>query len=168
MQGDLTDPLYFDFISWAQSATLNGEMPRGKQTFQVPASALHSCSLPACRSCFALQGAAGFTPLIVKPATLHAQEYCEECENTGRLRTVTRSPELESNAALPAALQQTAGNMIYTGMRTGFRVRLRLGARLRLLQSWLHLQLCCDLSGPAALVSHSSGFEVSCFVWLFS
>ena len=34
-QGDLTDPLYFDFISFCQSATLQQEMPRGKQTFQV-------------------------------------------------------------------------------------------------------------------------------------
>ncbi|KAK9794616.1 hypothetical protein WJX73_010418 [Symbiochloris irregularis] len=33
-QGDLTDPLYFDFISFAQFATLNEEMRYGKQTFQ--------------------------------------------------------------------------------------------------------------------------------------
>lgn len=35
LQGDLTDPLYFDFISFAQFATLNEEMRYGKQTFQV-------------------------------------------------------------------------------------------------------------------------------------
>ena len=35
VQGDLTDPLYFDFISFCQSATLRQEMQRGKQTFEV-------------------------------------------------------------------------------------------------------------------------------------
>lgn len=35
VQGDLTDPLYFDFISYAQFATMTQEMQRGKQVFQV-------------------------------------------------------------------------------------------------------------------------------------
>jgi len=33
-QGQLTDPLYFDFISYAQYALLAKEMPRGRQVFE--------------------------------------------------------------------------------------------------------------------------------------
>ncbi len=34
-QGDITDPLYFDFISFAQFATISREMPLGRQVFKV-------------------------------------------------------------------------------------------------------------------------------------
>ena len=34
-QGDLTDPSYFDFISFAQMATVSREMPKGQQEFEV-------------------------------------------------------------------------------------------------------------------------------------
>jgi len=34
-QGDLTDPLYFDYISYAQYAVIGREMPKGQQVFQV-------------------------------------------------------------------------------------------------------------------------------------
>ena len=48
MQGDLTDPLYFDFISFCQSATLRQEMQRAKQTFQVRLLQ-HPCRIePSC------------------------------------------------------------------------------------------------------------------------
>ena len=79
-------------------------MPVGKQSFQVSAFAEHVSAEPY-------------------PLTCHVQEYCEECEDTGRLRTVNRSSELSSNAVLPVALQQRVGNRIYTGMRENFRVR---------------------------------------------
>lgn len=35
MQGDLTDPSYFDFISFAQLATISREIPLGQQAFEV-------------------------------------------------------------------------------------------------------------------------------------
>ena len=35
LQGDLTDPLYFDFISFSQYATIGREMPNGQQVFKV-------------------------------------------------------------------------------------------------------------------------------------
>lgn len=48
--GDLTDPLYFDFIQYAQYALLSREMPNGRQIFEVSGIALcHPCSLV--RSC---------------------------------------------------------------------------------------------------------------------
>ena len=51
------------------------------------------------------------------------QEYCAECEDTGRLKTVARSTELRDNAILPPTLQARAGDMIYASLRSGFRVR---------------------------------------------
>ena len=50
------------------------------------------------------------------------QEYCAECEDTGRLKTVARSTELRDNAILPPTLQARAGDMIYSSLRSGFRV----------------------------------------------
>lgn len=35
LQGDLTDPLYFDFISYAQYAVIAREIPNGQQVFKV-------------------------------------------------------------------------------------------------------------------------------------
>ena len=35
MQGDLTDPSYFDFITFAQLATISQEIPIGQQAFEV-------------------------------------------------------------------------------------------------------------------------------------
>lgn len=35
MQRDLTDPNYFDFISFAQMATISREIPEGRQVFEV-------------------------------------------------------------------------------------------------------------------------------------
>jgi len=35
-QGDLTDPLFFDFISYTQYSVLGKEMPNGQQVFQEP------------------------------------------------------------------------------------------------------------------------------------
>ena len=35
MQGDLTDPLYFDFISFAQYVTISAIVPNGLQVFKV-------------------------------------------------------------------------------------------------------------------------------------
>ena len=35
LQGDLTDPSYFDFISFAQLATISREIPKGQQEFEV-------------------------------------------------------------------------------------------------------------------------------------
>ena len=37
LQGDLTDPSYFDFISYAQMATVSKQIPKGQQEFEVPA-----------------------------------------------------------------------------------------------------------------------------------
>ena len=34
-QGDLTDPSYFDFITFAQLATITREMQQGRQQFEV-------------------------------------------------------------------------------------------------------------------------------------
>ena len=41
-QGDLTDPSYFDFITFAQLATISREMQQGRQHFEV----LFWCSRP--------------------------------------------------------------------------------------------------------------------------
>ncbi len=35
LQGDLTDPSYFDFITFAQLATISQEIPIGQQAFEV-------------------------------------------------------------------------------------------------------------------------------------
>lgn len=37
LQGDLTDPSYFDFISYAQMATVSKQIPKGQQEFEVRA-----------------------------------------------------------------------------------------------------------------------------------
>lgn len=48
------------------------------------------------------------------------QEFCEECPGESRL--VTRDPALQDNAALPAAFQRKAGDLLYTGLRDGLVV----------------------------------------------
>lgn len=40
LQGDLTDPLYFDFISFAQYSTVSTSIPKGLQVFKVCTAAL--------------------------------------------------------------------------------------------------------------------------------
>ena len=44
LQGDLTDPSYFDFISFAQLATISREIPKGQQEFEVCYSKTNFCS----------------------------------------------------------------------------------------------------------------------------
>lgn len=46
-QGDLTDPLFLDFISFAQFAVAGREMPRGQQVFKV-CGAAEACAAPSC------------------------------------------------------------------------------------------------------------------------
>lgn len=48
------------------------------------------------------------------------QEYCEDCPD--QQRTVARCADL-SDAVLPVTLQQQAGDRIYAGLQSGFRVR---------------------------------------------
>ena len=57
---------------------------------------------------------------LLNPSVL--QEYCADCEEEGRLKTVARSAELRDNAILPPTLQSRAGDLIYAGLREGFRV----------------------------------------------
>jgi hypothetical protein len=49
------------------------------------------------------------------------KEYCEEDECPGGTRLVTRDPELQDNALLPAAFQRKTGELIYDGVRQGFQ-----------------------------------------------
>jgi hypothetical protein len=83
-QGDLTDPLYFDFISTMQLATVSAAAAAGSQVFK---------------------------------------EYCDSeepgCPDGSRL--VTRAPELQDNAKLPAAWERACGALIYEGLRGGFQ-----------------------------------------------
>ena len=69
-QGDLTDPLYFDFISFAQYSTVGTIIPKGLQVFKVrlalpylcpalpcpalPCPALPRPALPCCMAVFDL------------------------------------------------------------------------------------------------------------------
>lgn len=54
-----------------------------------------------------------------------AQEFCEDCPDESRL--VTRDPALQDNAALPAAFQHTAGDLLYAGLRDGLVVDGQVG-----------------------------------------
>lgn len=49
-QGELTDPLYFDFISFSQYATIAREMGKGRQVFEVGAAnmLLQLCCVVLC------------------------------------------------------------------------------------------------------------------------
>jgi hypothetical protein len=67
-QGDLTDPLYFDYIACAQYAVIGREMLRGEQVFSVrpppvqPAPMLEFLKLPAVpRACFLINSDTFFT-----------------------------------------------------------------------------------------------------------
>ncbi len=42
-QGDLTDPLYFDFISFAQYSTVGTIIPKGLQVFKVRLALPYLC-----------------------------------------------------------------------------------------------------------------------------
>lgn len=57
-QGDLTDPLYFDFISFAQYSTVGTIIPKGQQVFKVRLALSLSCDCicPPCpaQPCLAL------------------------------------------------------------------------------------------------------------------
>jgi hypothetical protein len=77
--GDLTDPLYFDFIAYAQFAALGAVLAAPQSVFQ---------------------------------------EFCDECPE--QRRTVRRDAAL-ADAALPAALFAGTGDLIYAGLREGFR-----------------------------------------------
>lgn len=49
------------------------------------------------------------------------KEYCEEEECPEGFRVVTRDPALQDNAALPAAYERAAGQLILSRLREGFR-----------------------------------------------
>ena len=53
-------------------------------------------------------------------AAPRVQEFCEDCPGESRL--VTRDPALQDNAALPAAFQRRAGDLLYAGLRDGLLV----------------------------------------------
>jgi hypothetical protein len=48
------------------------------------------------------------------------QEFCEECE--GQYRVVKRDTGRLHDAELPGLLRQRTGELIYVGLRDGFRV----------------------------------------------
>ncbi|KAL6764498.1 hypothetical protein V8C86DRAFT_2471112 [Haematococcus lacustris] len=84
-RGDLTDPLYFDFINFSQWAVIGQEMPNGQQVFK---------------------------------------EFCEECE--GQRQVVRRDSALADNSLLPARFEERVGDALYSGLRDGFRVGLKV------------------------------------------
>ncbi len=45
LQGDLTDPSYFDFISYVQMATVSKQILSGQQEFEV--QAYYTCAPPS-------------------------------------------------------------------------------------------------------------------------
>ncbi len=71
--GDLTDPLYFDFISHSQWAVINREMPRGKQVFEVRAAAWPACA------CVRVPAHVALASSPRAPPPLPLQEFCEDC-----------------------------------------------------------------------------------------
>ncbi|KAL3147223.1 hypothetical protein ABBQ32_002719 [Trebouxia sp. C0010 RCD-2024] len=79
-QGDLTDPLYFDFISFAQYSTVCTTVPKGLQVFK---------------------------------------EYCEDCPDQSKL--VRRDASFKDNNSLPTQIAIRTGDLIYDGLRNGFR-----------------------------------------------
>ncbi|GBF90150.1 hypothetical protein Rsub_03283 [Raphidocelis subcapitata] len=89
--GDLTDPIYFDFISYAQYATISRAMRAPQQVFEER----YSCD------------------------ELAADDD-ESCAET-RTRVVRRPAAFGDDAALPELFFEAAGDRIYTGLVQGFR-----------------------------------------------
>ena len=49
------------------------------------------------------------------------QEYCEECPDS--YKTVRRDAAYKDNSLLPAQIALRTGDLIYEGLKNGFRVR---------------------------------------------
>eukprot|EP00775_Hariotina_reticulata_P013762 gene13762-13881_t len=90
-QGDLTDPLYFDFISFSQYATISREMATSPQ--HVFNEYVEMC-----------------------PPEIPEDEPCP-----GGTQLVQRPPEYDDDAQLPTYFFHKAGDLIYQGLRYGFR-----------------------------------------------
>lgn len=123
LQGNLADPLYFDFISCAQFATLSEAMETGRQEFEVrllsaahftvppkpPASGISQCSACQCHPWVQL---CDLRECLMRAAWPPPQEYCEDCDT--RYRTVRRDPELSNNRLLPGAFQARAASTAFS------------------------------------------------------
>jgi len=62
LQGDLTDPSYFDFISFAQMATVSREIPKGQQEFEVKLPP--ELQLTSAYACVSVTAAFSFASMI--------------------------------------------------------------------------------------------------------
>lgn len=101
-QGDLTDPLYFDFISFSQYLAVNKEIRQGKQ---VRPRRVH----------FALGGWAGGGrggdgESLGREAAVLRQVFEEKIGAEGEVRTVRRDQAISDNAVLPAAMATLIGD----------------------------------------------------------
>ena len=50
------------------------------------------------------------------------QEFCEDCPD--QKKVVVRGAKYKDNATLPGAVEEFAGDIIYRGLRDGFRVSI--------------------------------------------
>ncbi|KAI8463524.1 MAG: hypothetical protein J3K34DRAFT_389034 [Monoraphidium minutum] len=90
--GDLTDPLYFDFISYSQYATLSRALRAPEKVFEER----YSCE------------------------DLGPDDDESACSET-LTRVVRRPAAFDDDAALPQAFSDAAGDRIYNGLVGGFR-----------------------------------------------
>lgn len=124
IQGFLTDPAYLDFISFAQYATINQEMRRGKLVF-VEQVCLSVCLLKGGPGMHAWPGFvfavhvdgwsidSVHTP--ANPAAIqspHTNTFNKQINAEGDKQVVKRDPRLEDNALLPAEHSRRVGDRI--------------------------------------------------------
>ena len=57
-------------------------------------------------------------------SALFAQEYCEDCPD--QYKTIRRDAAYKDNSLLPAQIALRTGDLIYDGLKNGFRVRFSL------------------------------------------
>jgi hypothetical protein len=113
-QGQLSDPLYFDFIVFSQADAASRLMRQGKQVgggadlegqgCMSNCAATCQQTLP-CRACFASPRVSARNLPPSPPSLLGELQVFEEYDEESQgQRVVTRDPSLANNALLPGAL----------------------------------------------------------------
>lgn len=111
----MTDPAYLDFISFAQYATINQEMRRGKLVFveQVRVCVRLSFEEDAMHACMVLRktdrwGSTRSVESVHTPQSTPPKQINAE----GERQVVKRDPRLEDNGLLPAEHSRRVGDRL--------------------------------------------------------
>lgn len=102
LQGDLGDPLYFDFIAFSQFAAISAAMESGRQEFEVRPPLLHA-HVDTRKQCACQR----YTQLILRAKQLRwAASHClrTSCDLNTQLWNDVDKPEVTHREPLPTGV----------------------------------------------------------------